>query len=573
MRVLAFNITHDSSVCSINNGKIEFFCKEERLTRLKRDSNPFKSLETFKEVPDHVLYCSPKNDMSETENLYSDYIRKKFNVQLENFSNLSHHLCHASLAFYNSEFEKCLVFVIDRQGSVFFHDPNGGANEAESVFVCSYPDNLIPIHKSFWLQPKYDHLKFEIKRSLKSLYPNVEISVSNSYSIAKVYEAATTLIGQSSLDAGKTMGLASYGEDFSYDSLFSNNEAISEYFSQVNLKFPNLNFVQENSTCFFDYEDAITRQVDKNNYQFYANKAKHVQIETQKQALKLIDHYVKKTKINNVCLVGGYALNVVANNYYVKNLPNVNFYFEPVADDTGISIGSAMYKYRTLTGDTRIIVPENNFYHYYSDEELIGGTTCSIENLVDILISQKPLAIFEGQPEVGPRALGHRSILFDPRNKDTKEIVNRVKKREWYRPFAGVVLKEHFHQYFETLNLEESPYMTINFDCKPGTKEYVPGVVHVDNTCRVQTVSEGFLFDLLTAFYKRTGCPILLNTSFNLAGEALVQTKRDAINTLNCSNLDFVYFVEDKKIISKSESIDSLVESGYNLKNLNHRVN
>lgn len=548
MRILAFGTTHDSSVCSLNDGKIEFFCKEERLTRHKRDSNPFKALELYKSLNfgkiDHALYLTPSNNEEHWFSYFRHYFRKIFNIELENYSELNHHLSHASLAFYNSGFDKCLVFVIDRNGAMIIQNKNFLARESHSVYECSYPNNFNPLHKAFYLGGGMSYYKQDIKDAIQKIYPECDIQVNNEFSIVKAYEAATTLIGQHPIENGKTMGLASYGENLNYPSLFLNQYPIDQYFTMITTSFGEV-------SCFYDDADKLVQQVDKNDYQFYANKAKHVQVETQKVALEIIEKYVNKTGIKNVCLVGGYALNVVANNFYIKNLPNVNFYFEPVADDTGISIGGAMHKYRTLTGDTRIVVPENNFYHYYDDKEFVDGASCSIESLVDILISQKTLAIFEGQPEVGPRALGHRSILFDPRNKDTKDIVNRVKKREWYRPFAGVVLKEHFHQYFETLNLEESPYMTINFDCKPGTKEYVPGVVHVDNTCRVQTVSEGFLFDLLTAFYKKTGCPILLNTSFNLAGEALVQTKQDAINTLNCSDLDFVYFVDDKKIISK----------------------
>jgi carbamoyltransferase len=232
-------------------------------------------------------------------------------------------------------------------------------------------------------------------------------------------------------------------------------------------------------------------------------------------------------------------------------LPEVNFYFEPVADDTGVSIGAAMLKYYEVTNT----IPDkanDNFYHYYdSSEELTVGTPASIEDVVDMLIEGKSVAVFSGSPEAGPRALGHRSILFDPRNKETKSIVNAIKKREWYRPFAGVILEEEFPNYFDTLGVSSSPYMTINFGAKPDTIELVPGVIHVDNTCRVQTVSTGVLYDILRLFYKKTGSPILLNTSFNLAGEALVQTKNDAINTFNNSALDAVFFADDKKLLKK----------------------
>ena len=162
-------------------------------------------------------------------------------------------------------------------------------------------------------------------------------------------------------------------------------------------------------------------------------------------------------------------------------------------------------------------------------------------------------AIFKGKAEMGSRALGNRSIIADPRLVNGKDLVNNVKQREWYRPFAGVILKKEFKKYFNTLGLKESNNMTINFKCKKNTVKLFPGVVHVDNSCRVQTVSSGFLYDLLKQFNKLTKCPILLNTSLNLAGEPLVNTKEEALLLLNKSKLDAIYFVDEKKLIQKEK--------------------
>jgi carbamoyltransferase len=337
------------------------------------------------------------------------------------------------------------------------------------------------------------------------------------------------------------MGLASYGEELEYEPLFYDSVPLAHKFTTL----------PTDEVCFFGEESSINKDVNPNNYQHYANRAKQVQLTTQYEALKLIAEYVEKTGIKNVCVVGGYALNVVANNYYLKNLPDVAFYFEPVADDTGISLGAAMLAHHQLTGEYAAPL-KNNFYHYYDySEQLEGGKKANIAKLVSMLAEGKSVAIFEGNPEAGPRALGHRSILFDARNSNAKEIVNRIKKREWYRPFAGVILESEFANYFETLDISSSPYMTINFDAKEETKQLVPGIIHVDGTCRIQTVSEGFLFDLITAFYKKTKCPMILNTSFNLAGEPLVQTKAEAIETLQNSELDAIYFVEEGRILTK----------------------
>jgi carbamoyltransferase len=552
MRILAFNITHDSAVCSINNGKLEYFCKEERLSKIKRDKHPFKALEKYRSLNfgpiDHILYLTPTNNEADIELMYKIYCEKTFGIIPENFSALQHHLCHASLAFYNSKFDRALVFVIDRNGSVFFIKGNCAAREAESVFLFVKNKPIIALHKSFWVYPEFESKKHIVKNLISKEFPNCNLLVNNGLSIVKVYEAATTLLGQPPLENGKTMGLSAYGRIASSDKLFLNDGVpISEKFTHLD--------TEENPVSFYypGVESDIGKMTE-DDYQWCADKAKLVQIETQDAALSLIKKYVQTTSIRNVCIVGGYGLNVVANNHYVKNLPDVNFYFEPVADDTGIPVGAAMIKYNSLTN----IVPEavsDNFYHYYdSSENLNRGESTTINKLINLLIEQKSLAIFEGNPEAGPRALGHRSILFDPRNPDAKKIVNKIKKREWYRPFAGVILESEFKNYFDTTGLDSSPYMTVNFDCLPIKKDKIPGVVHVDGTCRVQTVSEGFLYELLLEFYKQTGCPVLLNTSFNLAGLPLVQTKEDAITTLKNCELDAVYFVDDKKIVTKDDS-------------------
>ena len=551
MRILAFNITHDSSVCSINNGHIEFFCKEERLSRVKRDKHPFKSLQLYKSRNfgkiDHILYCTPSNYNNQQEYFYKQFIEKLFDVDMENFSSLSHHLCHAASAFYNSGFKKALTFVIDRNGSILFDNKIDACRESESVFLCSYPDNFTPLYKSFWTNDSIGVNKDNLKKLIKSNFPLSDVHVDNEYSITKVYEAATTLIGQPILENGKTMGLASYGSNKKYHSLFLNGIPITNYFTHV------INEGNDNVVIFKGEQNKITKNITKDNYKFYADKAKHVQLKTQEESLCLIKKYISKTKIKNVCIVGGYGLNVVANNYYIKNLPNINFYFEPVADDTGIAIGAAYFKYRNLTKDNKVITPKDNFYHYYEDSKINKGIKATIEDVCKLLINQKSVAIFEGAAEAGPRALGHRSILFDPRNKNCKNIVNKIKNREWYRPFAGVILKKEFKKYFNTLSLDESNNMTINFKCKKNTVKLFPGVVHVDNSCRVQTVSSGFLYDLLKQFNKLTKCPILLNTSLNLAGEPLVNTKEETLLLLNKSKLDAIYFVDEKKLIQKEK--------------------
>ena len=166
------------------------------------------------------------------------------------------------------------------------------------------------------------------------------------------------------------------------------------------------------------------------------------------------------------------------------------------------------------------------------------------ETAIDKILQQEIVAIFQDSSEYGPRALGNRSLLFDPRNKNGKNIVNKIKRREWFRPFAGTVLLEYANDWFEMGAIKESPYMSFAIPVKEKKKTIIPSITHVDGTCRIQTVTKKQnknFYDLIELFYNKTNVPILLNTSFNLAGEALVETKEDALDTLEKSDINYLY--------------------------------
>jgi carbamoyltransferase len=172
----------------------------------------------------------------------------------------------------------------------------------------------------------------------------------------------------------------------------------------------------------------------------------------------------------------------------------------------------------------------------------------------DYILNQKLGAIYQGKSECGPRALGNRSIIFDPRISNGKEIVNRVKKRERFRPFAATVLEEESHKWFDMIGITSSPFMTFAFNILEHKKDQVPSIVHVDNTCRIQTINEKqnkIYYNLIKTFFEFTGVPMLLNTSFNLAGNPMVEDVTDAIETLYKSELDYVYFPELNLLVSK----------------------
>ena len=244
-------------------------------------------------------------------------------------------------------------------------------------------------------------------------------------------------------------------------------------------------------------------------------------------------------------------MNIVANYYYLQRFPDVEFYFEPICNDNGVSIGAAMNSYVELTGKIPEPIQTTFFHGLHYDVSSYQGTTTSIEEIANLLNQNKSVAVYSGLAEAGQRALGNRSILFNALNPNAKDIVNQIKKREWYRPFACVVLEEDANIYFDMGRITSSSFMTT---CFPVRSEYVkmlPGITHVDNTCRIQTINDGCLYHLLKEFKKLSGYGILLNTSFNLAGQPLVETPIDALNTLNNSSLNYLWFEETQQLLSR----------------------
>ena len=177
-----------------------------------------------------------------------------------------------------------------------------------------------------------------------------------------------------------------------------------------------------------------------------------------------------------------------------------------------------------------------------------------LDEVLDLLIDEQQIVgMYQGESEWGPRALGNRSIIFDPRHQEAKQIVNQVKKRETYRPFAGTIMLEHAHEYFEMLQLEESPWMSFAIQAKEIAYEKVPTLVHADGTCRIQTVTEEQnknYYNLIKGFYERTEVPMIFNTSFNLGGEPLVETLDDAFRTLANSGIEYLYLPEHNVKVS-----------------------
>lgn len=557
MNILSVHYGHDSSSCILKNGEIILYFKEERFSRKKRDHIPFisikKCLENFNEEITHIIITS--TDYSETftfiVKFISSFIKLPKHENIIDFTS-THHLSHVGTSFFNSGFEESLVIVVDGRGSFYKNQ----VSESESVFLMSYKNGLKSIIKNYFNSSYIYHDKID-QETITEIENdnNFEGNVfSEMGGITHLYSSSCLLIGEQPVDGGKIMGLSSYGEKIkNFPKIFNKNGKVKEEYFDIH---PFGDFWK--MPLFKSHYGKITKEITKENYKFYADYAYEIQTQTQEAVGNLIEKSIEKTGIKQVCISGGYGMNIVANHYYLQRFPDVEFYFEPIADDTGGAIGAAKMFWFLETKDKTIRpLKTTSFHGVHYDVSKYKEKTASVEDIAKLLIENKSVAVYTGLAEAGQRALGNRSILFNTLNPIAKDLVNKIKKREWYRPFACMVLEEDADVYFDMGRIKSSPFMTICFPVRPEYISVIPGVTHVDDTCRIQTVSsnDGYLYELLQEFKKLSGHGILLNTSFNLAGEPLVETPEDAFNTLNNSCLDYLWFEETHELFKNKKSI------------------
>ena len=502
MRILSIHNGHDSSCCIYNDGKLEKYFLVERFTRIKHDPSIMNIINNISKIIKHFSYDIDYIILSGSyDNNFINKIKTLFKSKL--IISKVHHEDHAYISFFNSKFDESLVIVADGSGS-------------------KIEDNLVEVESVFTFNREKNTL----------IYKNVVESFSSwdlpwgKVGVGGLYDMASVLIGNTPDDCGKAMGLSSYG--------------------LPNKLFENL-FLQQSPDI------KPIKKVEQDNYQLHADFCYEVQQQTQKVIGDLIEDSIQKTGIKKVCISGGYGMNIVSNYYYLQRFPDVEFYFEPLCNDSGLSIGTAMSFYSKITKKTPIPLETTSFHGLHYNVKKYKGITTSIKDVTNLLIQNKSVAVYNGLAESGQRALGNRSILFNALNPDAKDLVNKIKNREWYRPFACMVLEEDASIYFDMGRIKSSPFMTICFPVRPEYVKIIPGVTHIDNTCRIQTVSNtgGYLYELLQEFKKLSGHGILLNTSFNLSGEPLVETPEHAFDTLNNSCLDYLWFEETRQLFKK----------------------
>lgn len=551
--ILAINPGHNGSAALVSDGVLVFYAEEERLSRMKYDGNPFRAMLQVLESThvDELILGGTSPDFSKLpwtyEDAYTALVRKfNPNVKVTNLGH-QHHLGHAACAFYNSGFQTAAAIIVDGAGSVHSvkmgedeNSPVTAGFETESIYKCSYPMGFEAIYKRY-------------ADGNAQYFHNGVQEFDNSVTITKAYEAVSHYLGFGYIEAGKTMGLAPYGKfasnipNFFVEGKGNKNLLKPLYPAGANIdedRYKTLKRTQDPKVWHHDFSKVT--DTDK-------NLAWKIQDETQAMVGDLIEQAVNATGETNVVIAGGYGLNCVANYYYLKRFPNLNIYVDPISHDGGTAVGLAKLGWYMYSQSSNID-PLTTLYlgaePVYEDMSSVANNGLQIkenvtpDDIAKLINDGNIVAMFNGKAEGGPRALGNRSIMFDPRRPDGKDFVNQVKGREWFRPFAGSVLEEHAHEWFEMRTLKSSPFMMYAVNVLPEKIGDIPAITHVDGTCRVQTVSKEdneAYYNVISAFYKLTNVPVIFNTSFNLAGDPLVETVDDAVYTIAKSDINYLY--------------------------------
>lgn len=574
---------HNAGVCLLKDGKVVFSVEEERLSRHKYDGGPYASMVKILEYTDKIdfLVVAHTQPLNETagrvdftgDNVYTGMARKlglisrkEDNINHPQVIDLSHmhHKLHAACAFYRSGFDDAVAVIIDGAGTftqVAIGDDATMAFETETILTCEYPSEFLTVYKHLGTRGPNPGAMVKAKDGEHEH----DCLISERAGIVKVYEAVTQYCGFQAIEAGKTMGLFPYGKpndkipplfDFSSTWPLANRNVVVP-------TYPNAGVI--NAGLYSELAEH-SEEKDLTTLQNRRDLAYACQIETQQRAADVIRKAVEITGKKNVVISGGYGLNCVANYYYLDALKDldINLYVEPISNDAGTAMGAAMMVYRTISQDKTNEGRKDVLYlgptYQYTDTQIrtlvkkYSGELLDADNekIVDLLVEKNIVAIFQGQSENGPRALGNRSILFDPTFKDGKDFVNRVKRREYFRPFAGSILEEDVHEWFDLRGMDSSPTMMYAVNCQPGIEDKIPSIIHVDGTCRIQTVNKDqnpLYYELIKTFKNRKGVPIIFNTSFNLGGEPLVENLEDALWTLDQSEIEYLYLPEYQKLV------------------------
>lgn len=561
---------HDVSACLLRDGEIAYAIAKERITREKHASGFYKDVIDYclnaegitlddvdlvvrncyilpvPEMEDRLLYQDMPGFLPEYERADAKN-HPYFHTKSDKVVSISHHLAHAYSAFAVSPFEDGVVMIVDGVGS-YRSDVNESfpesdaasplARESESYY--KFSGSNLECLKKVWMEPDRGFFSDEFY---------------NMPGLGALYSRASTYIFGDWNKCGELMGLAPYGRHGNVASLMQikdNTLTVPRWTSELNKPYiMDTGQKWEASPLMKHWEDLAWR----------------VQDDTEKVLLARAAWLRETTGAKNLCIAGGVALNCVANGRVARESGFENVWIQPAAGDDGIAIGCAYYGWVEILRQRRNFVMDHAYVgRRYSDDEItqaiskplvrIQTTQVKSDNIArdtaKLLADQKVIGWFQDRSEFGPRALGNRSLIADPRKPEMKDILNsRVKHRQPFRPFAPIVLHERAKEVFE--GEEDSPFMLIAKNVRPEWRDKIPAIVHVDGTARVQTVREATnpaLYRLLKEFDALTGVPVLINTSFNVKGEPIIETPRDAVICFLTTGID--HLVMHDMLVSKN---------------------
>ena len=578
---------HDAAAALLQDGVLIAAAEEERFTRIKHDYGfPHKSIEfclqqagitgndldyvVFYEKPllkyERILMTSlqmfPKSWGVFRESMITWFNEKlwikgqiltKLNIPDEKLLFVEHHLSHAASAFFCAPYEDAAIITVDGVGE--------------------WTTTTVGKATADWDGKGKNHIE---------LFNEVKFP----HSLGLLYSAFTAFLGfQVNEGEYKVMGMSPYGKPTRVDDVYKLLEVGNDASFRLNMEY--FSFHHSTSQTFSrkfvdlfgaprthesDFYTATTHP--KKNHpnwdnktaelnQYYADISASIQTVTEEMMLKMAHYAYERTGLKRLCMAGGVALNSVANGRILRETPFEDVYIQPAAGDSGGALGAALYAYHVLLGKPRKFVMEHAYWgKSYTDQEtrnaieatgrsyqLVEDPERRAQMMVDDMVSGKVIGLFQGRFEWGPRALGNRSILADPRSAEMKDVVNaRIKFREPFRPFAPVILEERASEFYAGLDDPKRNYpvryMLMVYPTRDGCGERIQAVTHEGGTGRVQTVakeSNPLYYRSIELFGQATGVPVLLNTSFNLRGEPIVTTPANALNTFSKSDIDTLY--------------------------------
>ena len=551
---------HDVSACLLRDGEIAYAIAKERITRRKHAAGFFQEAVDYvisaegitlddvdlvvrncyvlpvEELETRLLSIGVPEIMDEKERQQA----RKHPLYLSRSNKvltISHHLAHAYSAFAMCPFDQGAVMVVDGVG-------NYSSDVAEPGRLT---ENVNPLARESESYYAFDGTRLE-PDLLERLEPTRGVLSDEFYYMAglgALYSRVSSYVFADWNKCGEVMGLAPYGRPGEVKPL---------------LAMQNGDLTVHAWGADFDKPWFVERDLNweaSPSMKHWEDLAWRVQDDTEHVLLARAKWLREKTGAKNLCMAGGVALNCVANGRIAREAGFENIWIQPAAGDDGVAIGCAFYGHLAVQKQPRKYVMDHAYTGVpYDDERVradsaramvrVQATSRKSDDIcaetAKLLAEGHVIGWFQGRSEFGPRALGNRSILADPRTAQMKEKLNKqVKHRQAFRPFAPVVLAERAPEIFE--DHRDSPFMLLAEAVRPEWRDRIPAVVHVDGTARVQTIREDqnpVLYRLLQAFDRLTGVPVLLNTSFNIKGEPIVETPADAINCFLGTGIDYL---------------------------------